>query len=146
MHEVDEQITAINILSRRLTTYLDKVLAPLALSASTYYFLIKIDQAGQLTQDQLFQRVFLNPSNVTRRLDQLTRQGLVERTPDPTDRRARIIRLTPAGQARLPQIDQALRAANATLFAGLSTAQTQTLQAAFAQISQNLDTTEVHDV
>lgn len=46
---------------------------------------------------------------MTTRLDRLERAGLVERRPDPSDRRAILVRLTPAGE------EQAVRALDAVL-------------------------------
>lgn len=44
----------------------------------------------------------LDPSNVVSLIDDLEDLGLAQRTPDPQDRRARVVRATPVGLATLP--------------------------------------------
>ena len=54
-------------------------------------------QAG-LTMGELSQRLMVTGGNVTGITDQLEGEGLVLRTPQPGDRRAYAVRLTPAGR------------------------------------------------
>ncbi len=51
-------------------------------------------------------KVELDASTVSRQIKQLEDKGLIERTPDPADGRASLVRLTPHGQE---QIEAALR-------------------------------------
>jgi DNA-binding MarR family transcriptional regulator len=53
--------------------------------------------------------MFCEPSNATFVLDRLEEQGLVERRPHPTDRRAKQIVLTPAGDRRRAEVLDHLR-------------------------------------
>jgi DNA-binding MarR family transcriptional regulator len=53
-------------------------------------------------------------------VDDLEKAGLVERIPDPNDRRSRLIRATAAGRARLAATQSAISAAEAELLAVLS--------------------------
>ena len=48
-------------------------------------------------------------------LDDLEKGGLIERRPDPADRRARRITVTDAGNAALCEVQRSLRAAEETL-------------------------------
>ena len=50
-----------------------------------------------LTQTQLVDRTGSSPSAMTSRIDRLEARGLVRRAPDPRDRRATVVRLTPEG-------------------------------------------------
>lgn len=52
-----------------------------------------------LTMGELSRRLMVTRGNVTGLIDRLVEEGLVERTPMPKDRRAHIVRLTPAGEA-----------------------------------------------
>ena len=54
----------------------------------------------------------LDPSTVSRHVTQLHRAGLIERTPDPDDRRAQRVQVSGQG---LRQLDAALRARMAVL-------------------------------
>ncbi|MEV5828815.1 MarR family transcriptional regulator [Spirillospora sp. NPDC052242] len=53
--------------------------------------------AGPMTMRDLADRMSCEPSNATFIVDRLERLGLVERRPHPTDRRAKILALTPRG-------------------------------------------------
>jgi len=53
-------------------------------------------------------------------VDDLEKAGLVERLPDPHDRRSRLIRATDAGRAVLDATQQSISAAEAELLAALS--------------------------
>jgi DNA-binding MarR family transcriptional regulator len=49
-----------------------------------------------------------DPSNVTGVIDRIERLGLVQRTPDPSDRRVRLLSLTPEGRRVRRKIDAEL--------------------------------------
>ena len=51
--------------------------------------------------------LMLTSSGTTKRLDRLERAGLVERTPDPGDRRGVLITLTPAGHELIDGVTEA---------------------------------------
>lgn len=62
-----------------------------------------------ITARELAARMFCEPSNVTFVLDRLEQQGLIQRQPHPTDRRAKQIVLTAAGRHRRADVLQRLR-------------------------------------
>lgn len=136
--EVDQLVTTLNIASRRVVGELDTVLAPLGLTASNYYFILKVAMADEMTQDQLFKQIYLSHSNVTRRLDQLIGQGLIEKQHDPNDGRGWLIRLTQGGKALVPKIEQLFEQTNATIFKGLSAEQQVMLMTLLTQVNDNL--------
>jgi DNA-binding MarR family transcriptional regulator len=51
-----------------------------------------------LSPTQLYETVMISSGGMTNRLDRLERAGLVERRPDPNDRRGKLIGLTDAGK------------------------------------------------
>ncbi|MFD5320769.1 MarR family winged helix-turn-helix transcriptional regulator [Streptomyces sp. NPDC127098] len=55
--------------------------------------------SGPMTMRELAERMSCEPSNATFVVDRLEKQGLIERRPHPTDRRARHLLLTPDGTA-----------------------------------------------
>ena len=58
-----------------------------------------LSAAGEsLPLTQLAERLACVKSNITQLVDRLEADGLVERQPDPNDRRARLAALTPAGR------------------------------------------------
>lgn len=135
---IDSISATLNSTSRQAIAYLDSVLAPLHLTASNYYFILKIDRATTLTQEQLFKQIQLSPSNVTRRLDQLINQGLIEKRRDPNDGRGWLLNLTETGRTLPAQIEQVLTSANSVMFANVTPEQQSQLVLTLQQISQNL--------
>lgn len=57
--------------------------------------------AGPMRSGQLADREGVAPSTMSRIIDSLVGEALAERIPDPADRRALMIRLTPAGSAAI---------------------------------------------
>ena len=68
-------------------------------------------------------------------LDELEQAGLVARTPDPADRRARRITLTETGQARLCALERSLRAAEDDLLAPLDSGERAELRALLLRVA-----------
>ena len=63
------------------------------------------------TQTELARIVGLDKTTMMVTLDELERDGLAERRPRPTDRRARVVAVTPAGERALRDADAALASA-----------------------------------
>ena len=74
----------------------------------------------QLRPSDFTGSLMLTSSGTTKRLDRLERAGLVERAPDPDDRRGVIITLTEAGHELIDRVTEAHMANEARLLEGLS--------------------------
>lgn len=75
-------------------------LAPHGLRVRSYSVLALASANGaQPTQRELAEFLRLDPSQVVPLVDDLERKGLVERRPDPADRRANVVLVTDAGRA-----------------------------------------------
>lgn len=74
-----------------------------AISFDAYDVLLRLARAPdqRLRMTELAKRVMAPPSTVTRRVDRLVSQGLVERDRTAHDSRAMLARLTPAGRQLL---------------------------------------------
>ncbi|GAB3679673.1 MarR family winged helix-turn-helix transcriptional regulator [Actinocorallia lasiicapitis] len=85
---------AAHVLNTELTAALEQLgLMPRGLCV------LQVAQDGELTQIQLAERCDLDKTTMVVTLDDLERRGLAERHPSPTDRRARIVKVTDAGRA-----------------------------------------------
>jgi DNA-binding MarR family transcriptional regulator len=62
-----------------------------------------LDQNEGINQIGLAELLDVEPITLSRILDRLEASGLIERHPDPSDRRVRILRLAPAGRRKLAQ-------------------------------------------
>jgi DNA-binding MarR family transcriptional regulator len=72
------------------------------------------------TQLALAQQLGIDRTVMTYLIDDLESAGLVERRPDPADRRARRVAATPAGQDRLVELDRGLRRAESSVLGPLT--------------------------
>ena len=72
-------------------------------------------------------------SDTTRLLDRLEKAGLVERLPNPTDRRGVLVRATPEGRERFEVVTPKLQAFHATQWANLTHAEVHELHRLLAK-------------
>lgn len=70
-------------------------------------------------------------------VDDLERAGLVERLPDPNDRRSRLIRATAAGLDRLAATQTAISAAESELLAALSAQEQKSLREMLREVARH---------
>jgi DNA-binding MarR family transcriptional regulator len=81
----------------------DDVLAPCGLRATQNSVLTQIAFMKQPTMRELAESLVLDLSALGHALQPLTRDGFVELVPDERDRRAKRVRLTPLGYAKLKE-------------------------------------------
>lgn len=89
------------------------------------------EMTGPMTMRELAERMSCEPSNTTFVIDKLEKQGLVERRPHPTDRRAKHLVLTAAGSASRERLLELL--VQDSPLAGLSSEQQRALQSLLEQ-------------
>jgi DNA-binding MarR family transcriptional regulator len=82
------------------------------LDTGSFWLLKALAASGPLRVTDLAVWANLDTSTVSRHVAQLHTAGLIERTPDPVDRRAQRVKLSDAGAAR---IDAALRSRHALI-------------------------------
>jgi DNA-binding MarR family transcriptional regulator len=100
--EVEGLVDRIGGLSRRFHRALDETLAEFNLDYAEYKLLGLLTRAGdnayRSSPGKLSQMMELSSGAMTNRLDRLEQAGLARRMPDPTDRRAIQVELTPQGR------------------------------------------------
>lgn len=82
--------------------------------------------------------------NVTGLVDTLERDGLVERVPDPHDRRSVLARITPAGQDWLEAFRRPAQAAMTAVFRGFTPAELTALRHLCLRLAENQHLIERH--
>lgn len=75
---------------------------------------------GGLTQVALAEQLGVVEPSLVRTLDQLSKQGLMRREPDPTDRRVKTLWLTDAGATMVTGLEQRLVTIRKELFEGIA--------------------------
>ena len=73
----------------------------------------------ELSPGRLLRETLVTSGTMTNRVDRLTARGLVERLPDPRDRRGVLVRLTPEGRTTVDRAFEKLLEAEQTFLAGL---------------------------
>lgn len=108
------------LVARRWRSLLDEHLRRIDQSSARMEALSAILASPPLSaQVDIAKRLRIEGPTLTRMLDTLEKDGLVERLPDPTDRRTNKLRLTPAGEKALEDILEVVEALRARLVEGL---------------------------
>src|ERR1700753_126375 len=94
-----------------------------------YQVLVAAATGESSSQLALAQQLGVDRTVMTYLLDELERADLVERKPDPADRRVRRVTLTANGRARLCDLERTLRAAEEHLLEPLDAQERATLRA-----------------
>ena len=98
----------------------DAVLRETGLKLSHHAVLAAVAEYGPLAQADLVRRLGFDPKDVVLLLNRLEREGLLERRPDPDDRRKNAVTATPAGLRTLQRCAELAEQANAQLLTPLT--------------------------
>lgn len=113
----------------------NKLLTPLGLKVRSYSVLSLACSGLAPTQRELAEFLSLDPSQIVPLVDGLEKDGLVERTADPSDRRSKVITGTAAG-ARLYKKARAVTAeGEAVTMSKLSAAEQETLRELLSRVA-----------
>jgi MarR family transcriptional regulator for hemolysin len=91
--------------SRLLRNYIDNRAKGRGTTRAQWIVLYRLRQQEGLSQVDLAEVLELQPISLVRLLDRLVEHGLLERRPDPRDRRANKLFLTPAGRQLVDDLD-----------------------------------------
>ena len=113
-------------LVRALIAVETPVLAEHEVSMWGYSVLTALDDTPVRTQAALAEAIGADKSRIIGTLDELQDAGLIERTPDPTDRRVRLLSITPKGRRVRRSVRKGIRAHEDRMLAALPPADRQT--------------------
>jgi DNA-binding MarR family transcriptional regulator len=85
-----------------------------------YRLLVALDELGPASQATLGRRSGIHLSDIVATINELADRGLVERAPDPADRRRNIITITPAGRRQLRRLEKQVTQIQEDLLAPLA--------------------------
>lgn len=109
-----------------------------ALTLAQARALIYVSRHEGMRQVELAEMLEIQPITLARLIDHLAEQGLVERRPDPTDRRAYRLHLTPDAGPRLAAIREVTAGIRAEALRGLSPEEAALLTSALRRMHDNL--------
>jgi DNA-binding MarR family transcriptional regulator len=81
---------------------------------------VLLDHENGMNQKEILEEVKVNPSSLSEFIDKLEAERYVERTVDPNDKRATLIRLTDKGRARAYEVQDQRKEHAAKMFSGLT--------------------------
>lgn len=124
---------------RTFTRIVDAQLRDLGLAMSQLPVLIVLKQGKALPQAELARMARVEQSSMAQLLNRMERDGLIERLPDPDDRRSRLIRLTELASRRMLKGKAIMDATVKIALEGLTDAEIERLGQIMGRINENLE-------
>ena len=124
-------ISEVSRVAHRLLT--DK-LATAGSRGYDYRLLAALEEFGPASQASLGRHTGMDRSDIVASVSELASRGLVDRSPDPADRRRNVITITPDGATHLRRLEELLAGAQDELAAPLSPAERHELTRLLTQI------------
>ncbi|MFV0512867.1 MAG: MarR family winged helix-turn-helix transcriptional regulator [Jhaorihella sp.] len=112
-----------NHMARLFANRLHRRIGPLGLSPARFPVLLELWEQDGLTQSELVRRLDVEQATMANTLGRMERDGLIERQPSRTDRRARLVYLTPKARALQADAVAAAQAENRQALSSLSEAE-----------------------
>ena len=124
--------------ARQIRCLYDRRFAELDLNLSQAGLLAYVNEFGANTQTTLAERMGLGRAATGTMVDQMEARGLLERLPDPQDRRVWLISITGSGQRVVQEIAAIDEVVRAGLRSGISHGERQQLASLLVRIQRNL--------
>jgi DNA-binding MarR family transcriptional regulator len=126
---------------RIMRDHLNPLFAASGLQPGEFDVLATLRRSGDpcmLSPTRLYEAAMISSGGMTNRLDRLERAGLIERRPDPADRRGKLIALTEAGRRVIDETITRHVANEERLLSALTAAEQQTLNALLKKLIARL--------
>jgi MarR family transcriptional regulator for hemolysin len=128
----------INDVARLLRTYADQKARQFGMTRAQWAVLFRIERNEGVKQSEIADILDIQPITLTRLIDRLCDNGLIERRGDPNDRRAKRLFLTPAARPVLEKFNVLTRDMMADVLAGIDKQALTQLVKHLAGIKDNL--------
>jgi DNA-binding MarR family transcriptional regulator len=113
-------------LLRELIAAEEPVLAAHDVTMWGYVVLLALDRSSMRTQAALAAAIGADKTRIIRDLDELQQRGLIERRPDPDDRRVRLLAITDAGRTVKNAVQEEIQRGEERWLGDLSAAERRT--------------------
>ena len=125
--------------ARQLRETSQETLAPWDITPAQFRALRVLRRHGVMRQSELSDRLKIAPRSTTEVIDALQARDLAGRRPDPDDRRATIVALTPAGQIAFARLLEGYRWLARDLVSGISEAEQRQALGVLEHVAGRLD-------
>ncbi|MFJ5778585.1 MarR family winged helix-turn-helix transcriptional regulator [Streptomyces sp. NPDC093094] len=99
--ELARQLSAVGAVKRGMARIL-----PADCPAGSAAVLTLLDRHGDIRMSRLAELLSVDMSVTSRHVAHVAARGWIERSPDPADKRSRLLRLTPAGRAQMDELSR----------------------------------------
>ncbi|MBV8747604.1 MAG: MarR family transcriptional regulator [Xanthobacteraceae bacterium] len=124
--------------ARLLRTCADQEAGRFGMTRAQWSVLFRLQRNEGLKQSELADLLEVQPITLTRLIDRLCDNGLIERRSDPNDRRAKRLFLTPAAKPVLEKVTIAAEAVMSSVLAGLDQPAREAMRASLTAMKSNL--------
>ncbi|GBR00662.1 MarR family transcriptional regulator [Gluconacetobacter liquefaciens] len=129
-------------IARGLTRVGDGRLRHLGFATAHLPVLTALKDGAELSQKELAKWAKVEQPTMAQMLSRMERDGLVQRMPDPEDKRSSLISLTEATLEKLPAGRTILRQGNSEMTKGLTEDEIETLVSLLRRVLENVDSME----
>ncbi|WP_299417174.1 MarR family winged helix-turn-helix transcriptional regulator [uncultured Sulfitobacter sp.] len=133
----------INRIARRYNQSVQESVTSMGLTIPKMRVLAALATMGKLTVNELTVVAVAEQSTMSRTLDQMERDALIQRLVSENDSRVRVVVITPAGLTAYHKVWPQMTAAEDALFVGLSPQQREDFLSTLLQILQNIRQNDV---
>jgi MarR family transcriptional regulator for hemolysin len=128
----------LNDVARMLRTFADQEARRYGMTRAQWAVLSRLEQNQGLKQAELAEMLDLQPITLTRLVDRLCDNGLIERRADPNDRRAKRLFLTPQAKPVMDRLDTIATQMLTEVLDGVDAAKVKTLIKELGVVRDNL--------
>ena len=133
-----ELLFLISDVGRLLRTYADQKARLHGMTRAQWAVLLRLERREGLKQSELAEALDIQPITLTRLVDRLCANGLIERRADPNDRRAKQLYLTPAARPLIDRIADRIEDLSDTVLDGIAPAELDQMLSKLTIARENL--------
>jgi MarR family transcriptional regulator for hemolysin len=136
-----DPLVVLSNVARMMRTLADARARNHGMTRAQWMILVWLDRQPGMSQNEMAALIEVEPITVGRLIDRLERRGMVERRPDPADRRIWRLHLKPEAEPMLQEIAKARVELNAMMIAGLPKKDLDTTIDCLLQMKTNMTDT-----
>lgn len=139
-------LEALTKVSRKIRTAFNQQVTAHGLTFPRARALFRLAKKQNMTQSELACELELEQATMVRLLDRMEENGLIERRPDPNDRRVKLLFLTAHGEEQANLVRSIGERIREQIFQDIDPGQMQVAMALFERITANISELEDIDV
>ena len=135
---MEDLLFDINETARAIRRAIDQRAAVFGVTRAQWRVLVRLKREPGLRQVELAERLDMEPITLCRIIDRLEESGLVERSKDPDDRRARLLHVTAEARPIVEKLQALASELAGEAFAGVDPKDVEITRRVLAQVRDNV--------